>query len=66
MEGKPISQSLLEILACPACDTRPKVEIADGGIRCPECGRIYPVENGIPVMLVEKAAEDESGGKQAR
>ena len=55
MEEKPIPDRLLEILACPACDSRPKVELVDGALRCQLCGRTYPIENGIPIMLVEKA-----------
>ena len=55
-----ISPDLLEILACPACDARPKVKLesaVDGTERlaCSECGRRYPVRDGIPVMLVEDA-----------
>lgn len=52
-----VRKDLLDILACPACDDRPKVEQQKGGLRCPKCGRIYPVENGVPIMLVEKAHE---------
>jgi uncharacterized protein YbaR (Trm112 family) len=59
VEEKPIPDRLLEILACPACESRPKVTIVDGAIRCSVCGRTYSIENGIPIMLVEKAA----GGK---
>lgn len=55
MEKSPIRAELLDILACPACDDRPKVELSDGYIHCPKCDRLYPIENGIPVMLVEKA-----------
>ena len=50
-----ISERLLKILACPACDTRPKVKLIDDSLHCPCCGRIYPIENGVPVMLVERA-----------
>ena len=51
----PISQDLLEILACPAC--RGKVELkADGsGLKCVECRRVYPIRDDIPVMLVDDA-----------
>jgi uncharacterized protein YbaR (Trm112 family) len=52
----PIRKELLEILACPACSDRPKVELRDDGLHCPKCGRVYPVENGVPIMLVEKAS----------
>ena len=50
-----IPERLLDILACPACDTRPKVKLIDGSMHCPSCGRVYPVENGVPVMLIERA-----------
>ncbi|MCL5104470.1 MAG: Trm112 family protein [Armatimonadetes bacterium] len=52
-----IKKELLDILACPACDDRPGVELKDGVLQCPKCGRIYPIENGIPIMLVAKAKE---------
>lgn len=56
MADKPVlPKKLLDILACPACDSRPNVELVENGLRCPLCGRIYPIENGIPIMLVDKA-----------
>ena len=48
-----IDPKLLEILACPACKTAVKVE--GEHLRCPQCGRRYPVRDGIPVMLIEEA-----------
>lgn len=62
MENTTVPEKLLDILACPACDDRPRVELKDGAIFCPKCGRIYPVENGIPVMLVEKAVTPDQRG----
>ena len=50
-----ISPDLLEILACPACDSRPKVTLENDRLVCSECGRRYPIRDGIPVMLVEDA-----------
>jgi uncharacterized protein YbaR (Trm112 family) len=50
-----ISPDLLEILACPACDTRPKVNLENDRLVCVECGRRYPIRDGIPVMLMEEA-----------
>ncbi|HUI41852.1 MAG TPA: Trm112 family protein [Terriglobia bacterium] len=53
-----VSQMLLEILACPVC----KVSVtptADGqGLKCPQCRRVYPVRDDIPVMLVDEAKID--------
>ncbi len=55
-----IDAKLLEILACPNC--RGNVENSADGKRliCTECRYSYPVENGIPVMLVEKAIVPET------
>lgn len=47
-----ISPELLEILACPA-DKQP-VELQDNFLICRTCGRRYPVEDGIPIMLIEE------------
>ncbi|MFO7822126.1 MAG: Trm112 family protein [Lentisphaeria bacterium] len=52
-----ISKELLEILACPACDDRPPVREAEDGkhLVCDVCHRYYPIKDGIPIMLVDKA-----------
>lgn len=56
---KDLDPKLLEILACPACDDRPHVELKDDRLHCPRCGRSYPVRDGIPVMLVDEAVTEE-------
>jgi uncharacterized protein len=60
-----ISPDLLEILACPACDSRPKVNLENDRLVCVECGRRYPIRDGIPVMLVEDAENARPGGASA-
>ena len=52
-----ISKELLDILACPACDDRPSVGMTPDGkhLECEKCQRRYPIDNGVPVMLVEEA-----------
>lgn len=52
-----LSDDLLAILACPACEERPPVHLNDDGTElvCKACGRRYPVRDGIPVMLVDEA-----------
>ncbi len=47
-----ISPELLEILACPA-DKQP-VELQEDFLVCHSCGRKYPIEDGIPIMLIEE------------
>lgn len=48
-----IDPKLLEILACPACKTDVKLE--QDRLVCVQCGRRYPIRDGIPVMLIEEA-----------
>ena len=54
-----IDQKLLDILACPACKTAVKLE-ADRLV-CAQCGRRYPIRDGIPVMLIEEAEQPATG-----
>ncbi len=51
-----ISPELLEILACPA-DKQP-VELQDDFLICRTCGRKYPIEDGIPIMLIEEGEKN--------
>jgi uncharacterized protein YbaR (Trm112 family) len=50
-----VDPELLEILACPNCKT--KVELVKGGnaLKCPQCRRVYPIKDDIPVMLIDEA-----------
>ena len=56
--NKTIPQELLDILACPRC--RAAVGLVskpsgDLGLACEPCAVVYPVREGIPVMLVDEA-----------
>jgi uncharacterized protein YbaR (Trm112 family) len=51
----PIDPELLEILACPVCHTPVEVVKDGAGLRCGSCRRVYPVQDDIPVMLVDEA-----------
>ncbi len=50
-----IDPQLLEILACPLCKTAVKLE--GERLVCVQCGRRYPIRDGIPVMLIEEAEQ---------
>jgi len=52
----PLDPRLLEILVCPACRGDIQTVEDESGLRCLRCGRVYPVRNGIPVMLVDEAS----------
>jgi uncharacterized protein YbaR (Trm112 family) len=55
----PISERLLEILACPLCKVKVELKRDSSGLRCPECKRVYPIRDDIPVMLVDEAVIEE-------
>ncbi len=44
---------VLDLLACPACLGSLLIELSR--ITCAGCGRIYPVREGIPILLVDRA-----------
>jgi uncharacterized protein YbaR (Trm112 family) len=51
---------LLEVLACPAPDHAPlrpgsSDDSEADALTCTECGRVYPVRDGIPVLLLDEA-----------
>lgn len=54
-----IDSSLVELLACPACESRPPVtvDIQNQYLECTECHRRYPIREGIPIMLEEEAEQ---------
>jgi uncharacterized protein YbaR (Trm112 family) len=56
-----MKSTLMEILACPKCKYHPlelrstkeeKGETLEGVITCPRCHIDYPIEDGIPNMLI--------------
>jgi uncharacterized protein YbaR (Trm112 family) len=50
-----IAQELLDILVCPVCKTKVAFTADTSGLKCGTCGRVYPVRDDIPVMLVQEA-----------
>jgi uncharacterized protein YbaR (Trm112 family) len=49
-----ISQDLLDILACPVCKTPLKLTASDK-LQCVSCRRLYPIRDGIPILLESEA-----------
>jgi uncharacterized protein YbaR (Trm112 family) len=49
-----IDAQLLDILACPTDDHAP-LRLEGDVLTCTECGRRYPVVDGIPVLLIDEA-----------
>lgn len=50
---------LLEILVCPDCKGSLSVDNDNDELGCTACGLIYPVRDGIPIMLVDEARRAE-------
>jgi uncharacterized protein YbaR (Trm112 family) len=53
-----VDPRLMEILCCPECkgdlvlkDLRGKDKKIDGTLTCKKCKEVYPIEDGIPIML---------------
>lgn len=57
MDSPSSFRDILNILACPKC--RGPLEILERetcpGLSCSACAVVYPVREGIPVLLVEEA-----------
>ncbi len=51
----PVDKRLLEILACPKCKGEIRPSDDESGLICDNCKLLYPIKEGIPVMLVEEA-----------
>jgi len=50
-----IPQDLLEMLVCPVCK-KPVVLVNNNtSLKCGECHRVYPIQDDIPIMLVDAA-----------
>ncbi len=48
----PLPKYVYEILACPADKSELKYTPDKKGLRCVRCGRVYPIEEGIPNFLI--------------
>lgn len=50
-----IDPKILNILACPLCKTDVKLTADEKGLKCVHCHRVYPIKEGIPIMLIDEA-----------
>jgi uncharacterized protein YbaR (Trm112 family) len=60
----PLDADLLEILACPSDDHAPLREEQRAGrdvLVCTFCAASYPIEDGIPVLLLDEATPGPNG-----
>jgi uncharacterized protein YbaR (Trm112 family) len=60
----PLDATLLELLACPSDDHAPLAEVRQGGLDvliCSFCASVFPIEDGIPVLLLDEATPGPNG-----
>ena len=50
-----IDKELLDILACPKCKGNIRLNDKKDGLVCEACRLMYPIKDGIPVMLIHEA-----------
>jgi uncharacterized protein YbaR (Trm112 family) len=48
-----ITDELLALVACPSC--KGQLVPSRGALACVACSLAYPVEDGVPVLLAERA-----------
>ena len=53
----------LDILVCPVCKLKVELLPNESGLKCVSCRRVYPIRDGIPVMLSEEAKIEDSRRK---
>jgi len=50
-----IAPEIVKTAVCPLCHGALRSEEDGAWLRCAECGKRYPVEDGIPVLLARRA-----------
>jgi len=53
-----IPQDLLDVLVCPACKKPLVLKENPPSLKCGECRRVYPIQDGIPILLIDAASID--------
>jgi len=55
-----ITEEFVEMMICPACQSKVRLKEDGSAIKCLGCRRVYPIEDDMPSMMPDKAIiEDE-------
>lgn len=54
VKKEPLMRSLYDILCCPVCKEDLKYNKKKDGLSCASCHVVYPIKEGIPVLLPQK------------
>jgi uncharacterized protein YbaR (Trm112 family) len=49
----------IDDLACPVCKLPLTLDGERGTLKCAHCRRVYPIRDGIPVLLQDEAVIEE-------
>ena len=52
-----IDKKLLEILVCPVDKADLEYDAQNQKLTCTQCRRVYPIRDGIPIMLESEAEQ---------
>ena len=55
-----LDETLLELICCPACHGTFD-PVAEESLTCSSCGLVYPVRDGVPVLLLDEATRPDGG-----
>jgi len=50
-----IAKDLLDMLVCPVCKKPVVLNENTNSLKCGQCRRVYPIQDDIPIMLVDAA-----------
>ncbi len=50
-----VSKELLDLLVCPKCKEKVRLNEKGDGLTCATCRLIYEIRDGIPIMLISEA-----------
>lgn len=50
-----LNKDLIDVLACPKC--KGDVIVTEDKVICESCKVYYPIEDDIPVMLIDRAVD---------
>jgi uncharacterized protein YbaR (Trm112 family) len=53
MTAQSLTEEYLRRIVCPVCHQ--SLQLEEAAIRCQGCGKRYPVVDGIPVLLADRA-----------
>ncbi len=60
-----LNKELLDILACPQCKGELELAPQEDGLICRSCSLVYPIQEEIPIMLIEESIKLEDWEKRS-